>query len=130
MIKFISATILISLFSFVCYGQEYRDSGVWHNIEQSILSRSFLSVTRNKIEQLKPQIWKAKDYPALARFYYYQILVDDLRTEDSLYFKNSAFIDKLLKNKSTPVELETFLHVLQAKRLAEFNKKELRFNRE
>ncbi|HEX6426653.1 MAG TPA: alpha-2-macroglobulin family protein, partial [Niastella sp.] len=47
----------------------------------------------------------------------------DARTEDSLYFRNSAFIDSILLAPGTPADLLLIMHVIQAHRLANFNNK-------
>ncbi|WP_448634580.1 hypothetical protein [Pedobacter panaciterrae] len=55
------------------------------------------------------------------------MLIKDLKTEDSLYFRNSAFIDSLLINKKSSTLLKTAMHLMQARRVLFFAHKYLKF---
>lgn len=121
--------ILVFVVAIKGIAQEYRDPVTWSNIETAIKNKKNLAIARNRIGQLKEVILKNKDYTALARFYHYQILVDDQRTEDTFYFRNSSFIDSLLYDAGSPQELKVLLHIMQAKRIALFRIQDLKFNR-
>lgn len=121
--------ILLLAYTAMAIAQDYRDPAIWSNIEIAIKNKKNLTVTRNRITQLLPEILQQKDYAALARFYHYRILVDDMRTEDTLYFRNSAFIDSLLYDAGTAEELKTLLHIMQAKRIAVFRHRYMKFKK-
>lgn len=70
-----------------------------------------------------------KNYIQYARALNDLIRARDQKTEDSLYFRNSRCIDSLLDDKQTSVELAALLHFMQARRLAAFSGRYLKFNR-
>ena len=53
---------------------------------------------------------------SIARLYYYQMLIDDKRSEDSSFFKKSASIDSILGSAATP-QLKAIMHLLQGIKL-------------
>ena len=55
--------------------------------------------------------------------------INDKRSEDSFYFKNSAFIDTFLLNKQLPAELKWCVMLMHAKRLSDFARRNNRFQR-
>lgn len=99
----------------------------WEEIESSIKSGQLLRETLNKINQRKLTAVENGDEISEARSYHYEMLVRDKLKEDSLYFRNSAFIDSLLFNPGTKPVLKSLLHLMQARRINAFDLKNLKF---
>jgi hypothetical protein len=116
------------LFSTNCFSQTNTEALVWKNIETSIHHQKTLDVTLNRLAAIKKEAQKNDNAVELARSLCYTMLIQDIKTEDSLYFHNSLFIDSILKTSSNQ-ELKLLMHYLQAQRLWKFRTKYLRFNR-
>ena len=99
----------------------------WQEIESAIKSGKLLRETLNKVNHGKLAAIENGDEISEARCYYYQVLIKDKLNEDSLYFRNSAFIDSLLANPATKPVLKSLLHLMQARRILAFNIKNLKF---
>ena len=99
----------------------------WEEIESSIKSGHLLRETLNKVREGKLVAIENGDEISKARFYYYDMLIKDKLKEDSLYFRNSAFIDSLLFNPDTKPVLKSLLHLMQARRVVDFGFKNLKF---
>jgi hypothetical protein len=83
-------TIAFALITFSCFSQQ-NQTALWQNIELSLRTKNNLNAASYRLEQLKQEAIKNKDAANLARAYCYLMLLKDQRTEDSLYFRNSAF---------------------------------------
>ncbi len=101
----------------------------WTGIETSIRTKKELNKTLDQVTSGKSDARAKGNDIAFARFCYYEMLIRDLRTEDSLYFRNSAFIDSLLLLSKSSKELKTVLHLMQAKRITLFSNLYLKFKR-
>lgn len=104
----------------IAFSQPNHDPVLWDYLELAIKQKKNLRVTFSRLEDIKTSAQKNKDYIIYARAQYYQLLITDARTEDSLYFRNSAFIDSTLQDPGTPAPLQLIMHLLQARRLAGF----------
>jgi alpha-2-macroglobulin len=98
-------------------------------LEKAIGSKEALQQSQQQLLLLKQQAIKSHDDIMLARSLYELMKINDLRTEDSLYFKNSAFMDTLLNSGSSSPALKAIIHVLRAQRINNFDHRPLRFNR-
>ena len=101
----------------------------WDKIEQSIKEKDRLVDLRVELWEIKTVAEKDKNDVELARALYCDMLIKDLLTEDSLYFRNSAFIDSILLHPTSRPALKTIMHLMQARRLDLFSRKSLKFNR-
>jgi len=102
----------------------------WLRIERQIrLDSNLISLSR-EVESIRVEADNLGNDVDHARTLYYQMLIKDKRTEDTLYFKNSAFIDSVLMSSTAPKALKVMMHVLQAKRLMSFDRKYLHFRRD
>nr|WP_084407054.1 MG2 domain-containing protein [Pedobacter panaciterrae] len=99
----------------------------WAKIETSIREKKELVTALHALNEKKEESILNGNDIALARCWYYTMLIKDLKTEDSLYFRNSSFIDSLLINKKSSPLLKTALHLMQARRLFLFKRKYLKF---
>jgi len=97
-------------------------------LEKLISNKETLQQTQEKLLLLKQQAIKSHDDIMLARSLYELMKINDLRTEDSLYFKNSAFMDTLLNDKSSSTGLKAIIYVLHAQRINNFNHRLNKFN--
>jgi hypothetical protein len=123
----------VFLFFSLCHLSSYSqvDPGtIWRYIDTNIAKKNNLSDLNSLLQQLKQKTIADKNYFQTAHCYFYQLLISDQRTEDSFYFRNSAFIDSLLMVPSTPAELQMPLHLVMAKRISSFTFRGLRFNRQ
>ncbi|MES2773635.1 MAG: MG2 domain-containing protein [Bacteroidota bacterium] len=111
--------IFLAIFPGVHAQQKTTD---WADIEQSISLKKNLLVLQKQVEELRQNKEVQNNPISVGRLYYYQLLIDDLHSEDSSFFKKSAFIDSIL-NSPAPPELKTIMHLLQAKRLSAFMQK-------
>lgn len=125
----ILAYLLLSLFNTsTAFAQVLDLSDVeWTKIETSIRRKEQLEETLNTVNKKKEQSIRNRNDIALARCWYYTMLIKDLKTEDSLYFKNSAFIDSLLIDRKLSPLLKTAMHLMQARRLLLFQHMQLKF---
>ncbi|WCT11042.1 MG2 domain-containing protein [Mucilaginibacter jinjuensis] len=128
-LKYILLTILVfKLTDGTC--QTASDSSNTKSIESletAIVENKTLVQTRQELEVIKKQAQKANNDVLLARSLYDLMQIRDRRTEDTLYFRNSAFIDTLLQNKPRPA-LRAILLVMRAQRISNFDSRSLRFN--
>ena len=79
-----------------CYSQPGITAATWEHIDTCISKKKNLSVISDLLHQIRQDAMIEKNYTHVARTYYYQILIADQRTEDSLFFRNSASIDSIL----------------------------------
>jgi hypothetical protein len=129
MSRYLLATILIFL-SFCSFAQPGNKPIDWLYIDSSITNSRNLLDIKELVQKTKYDLLQQKNYLQAARCFYYEIKIADKRTEDSLYFHNSAIYDSLLMTTTTPRELQLAIHLLQAKRLSGFSKKNLKFKRD
>lgn len=101
----------------------------WIDIETAILSNKNLEETLDKVNREKSEAKIRGNEVAFARYSYYTMLIRDKKTEDSLYFKNSAFIDSTLMAPGSSKLLKSVMHLLQARRINIFQNRYLRFKR-
>lgn len=102
---------------------------LWDDIDSAILRREELTSTYDRLKIIGQNSRQQGDYVSYSRALFDRMLIRDLRSEDSAYFQNSAFIDTLLLSKATPSSLKALLHLIQAHRLSAFQYRKLRFNR-
>jgi alpha-2-macroglobulin len=126
--RFILLMALVFPF-FSSYSQNF-DIKTWQHIDTCVVKKKNLSEVSVLIQVLKQRAFSEKKYFHLARCYYYQILIADQKTEDSLYFLNSAFLDSIISGSVKSTELQMAAHLLQAKRLSVFTTRNNRFNRQ
>ncbi|WP_288884176.1 MG2 domain-containing protein [Pedobacter panaciterrae] len=125
--RLILACILFAFFNASTAFAQTDLNDEWTNIENSIRTRTQLEETLKTVNSKKEESIRINNDIALARCLYYAMLIKDLKTEDSLYFRNSSFIDSLLINKKSSTLLKTAMHLMQARRVLFFAHKHLKF---
>jgi uncharacterized protein YfaS (alpha-2-macroglobulin family) len=95
----------------------------FQRLESNINKKESLEQTRLELESLK----KHKNDIVFARSVYDLMKIKDQRTEDTLHFRNSAFIDTLLHGNITP-KLKAILYLMRARRISSFDSRPLKFN--
>jgi len=122
--------ILFLFFSVNIAGQAQNttDEAIWDNIVLSMDKKINLLTTLTRVQTIKENAKAFKNYSEFARASYYEAIIKDYRSEDTAFFKNSSFIDSILLDPASPVELRAWMHFLQAKRLEYFNSKSLKFH--
>lgn len=113
----------------IAHGQGRFTPAVWENIDTAVRKKIQLRTLSIHLDSICATAWSDKNYAAYLRGLHYKIKVQDLRTEDSVYFSNSMTIDSLLQLRDLAPELEAGLRIMLAKRLSGFSNKYLRFNR-
>lgn len=93
----------------------------WTNVENDIAKKVNLIQLSQRLEQAKAYALQRQDYAVAARCYFNQMQIADLKTEDTLYFKNFYFIDSFLNIKGLSLEMESVMLILKAKRIGKFN---------
>eukprot|EP01037_Dinobryon_pediforme_P007431 gene7431-7495_t len=101
----------------------------FNKLEKAIDGKKALLQTSQQLLLIKQRAIKSHDDIMLARSLYELMKISDLRTEDSLYFKNSAFMDTLLNDRASSATLKAIFYVLRAQRINNFDHRQLRFNR-
>jgi len=97
-------------------------------LEEHIRKNEMLQQTQDALLQVKLKAVKSNDYVLLGRSLYDLMQIRDLRTEDTLYFRNSAFMDTILNERGAPAALKAIMYVLHARRLSHFDGRYLKFN--
>jgi len=97
-------------------------------LEEHIHKKEMLQQMQVALLALKSKAIRANDNIQLARSLYDLMQIRDLRTEDTLYFRNSAFMDTILNDRGAPAALKAIMYVLHARRLSDFGARYLKFN--
>lgn len=126
----ILSLILTIFYSATCDAQNLSKTQSWESIESAIQQKKGLLEIQKQITSLQIKAIRADNQVEHARLLYYSMLIQDQRSEDSLYFRNSAIIDSLLLNPTSSTKLKTLLHLLQAKRINNFRNKYLKFKQD
>lgn len=131
-VKILSVVILLNLvFHFPCaFGQSKPDMIKivdFKALENQIKSKKYLLLAQQDLQDAKKEATSTHDDIMLARSLNDLMLLLDQITEDTLYFKNSAFIDTMLVN-SRSANLNAILHLMRAQRIARFDSRYRRFN--
>jgi alpha-2-macroglobulin len=112
-LQFITAVLL---FSTTVFAQTN-----WNAIESNINNKKNLTTLYENIENLQQEALQRKEYFTVARCYNYLIRIKDLKTEDTLFFKNASCLDSLIEAAETSPALLSAVYVLKAKRIVEFS---------
>jgi hypothetical protein len=121
------ALILIVAFHSSTKAQNQEQKPDWNSLETSINNKKFLLITEHQLQVIKQQALKSGSDITLARCLYNLMRIRDQRTEDTLYFKNSAFLDTLLAKPASP-RLMAILHLMRAQRISRFDAIWYKFN--
>ena len=100
----------------------------FEKIESGISQKLMLAELQQQLERRKQLAIKAGDDISLARSLNDLMKIRDIRTEDTAYFRNSAFMDTILANPHASAGLKAIVDVLHAQRLNNFEHRPLRFN--
>ncbi|CAN5580167.1 alpha-2-macroglobulin family protein [soil metagenome] len=92
----------------------------WDEIDIAISSKKNLGDLNQRLEVIKQTANKNNEVAKLARCYWYQVKIADLKTEDTCWFKNSASIDSLVQATNSPY-LKSIMLLLKARRIAGFS---------
>ncbi|MDB5851899.1 MAG: alpha-2-macroglobulin domain protein, partial [Rhodoferax sp.] len=98
-------------------------------LEAAIRVKKTLLQTQQELEFIKQKALKSHDDILLARSLNDLLQIRDQLTEDTLYFRNSAFMDSLLNSSATSLQLKAIIHILHAQRISRFDTRPLKFNR-
>jgi hypothetical protein len=114
---------LIFLSIFLCFnssGQTVIDPATWKKIDSTISTRNNLKDIEIQILAIKTKAITEHNDAALARCLADLLMIEDQKTEDSLFFKNAAFMDIILSSSSSSSLLKSIMHLFLARRISEF----------
>ncbi|WP_158085463.1 alpha-2-macroglobulin family protein [Niastella vici] len=111
------------IFPLFAFSQNDHDPVLWESLETAIRQKNNLVDIYQQLGDIETGAQKNGDPVIYARARYYQLLITDVRTEDTFYFRNSSFIDSTLQNLHTPASLRLIMHIMQAHRLQKFYQK-------
>lgn len=123
MLKWPVIALITIIFPIAAFSQYDHDPARWDSLETAIRQKKNLVDVFQLLGEIEAGAKKNNDQIIYARARYCQLLITDARTEDSLYFRNSSFIDSILQNRETPASLQLIMHVMQAHRLEKFYQK-------
>lgn len=111
-------TCLLSLLLF-CLQKGFGQSDDFLKIEKEILAAHNLSDAKDSLTAMYSRLYAGRQFLQAGRCLNDLIQISDIRTQDSLYFKNSAILDSLLLSEKDSLFL-CVLHFMQANRLETF----------
>lgn len=123
MLKWPVFVLLILLLPVITFAQVTNDADFWDSVETAIKGKKQLVDTYKRLEDKKTVAGQQKDYNIYARARFCQLLITDLKTEDSLFLQNATFIDSILLDPQTPGDLRLPMHLMLAQRLTAFREK-------
>ena len=126
----LSFLLLFSIFQIVVAQIIPAADDYWEEVANSLKNKNKLLSLKSEVVLFGLKAQHAGHTIDYARSLYYKMLIDDARTEDTLYFRNSAFIDSLLLSPMASDELKSVMHLLQGKRLRNFNSRSLKFRKD
>ncbi|HEY9000463.1 MAG TPA: hypothetical protein VIM89_03850 [Mucilaginibacter sp.] len=97
-------------------------------LETYLSKKELLEEVKDSLEVMKKRALVSNNEALQVRCLYDLMRIRDMRTEDSLYFRNSAFMDTILRDQKSSAKMKALIYILQAQRLFGFNHKYLRFN--
>jgi TonB-dependent SusC/RagA subfamily outer membrane receptor len=129
----LSACFILLTNVFICnngFSQDRADSNQTQisQIESQINEKLFLLKNQQQLNTIKYAALKTHNDILFGRTLYDLLQVRDQRTEDTLYFRNSAFLDTLIADKTTSPKLKAILYIMRAQRISKFDNRYLRFN--
>ena len=114
---------LVLVLSYNCISQVKTDQQIFAETEYTLGTTGsvipYLTEAKRQSKILLEHAIAEKNSLNIAHAYDLLIRITDRRTEDSLYFKNSAVLDSLIQN-SDNTELRGYAHFLLAKRIMQF----------
>jgi len=127
-LKYLLITVIIFQYTNAfCQSSDSLTVKAIEKLETSIRENKTLLQTQQELEFIKKHALESQNDILFARSLYDLMQIRDRRTEDTLYFRNSAFIDTLLHNNITP-RLKAILLVMHAQRISNFDSRYRRFN--
>ncbi len=112
--------LLFFIATIICV-TSYSQKLDWKAIDKDIAAKKNLVDLYQKIEAQKNYATEINDYAFVGRCLQTQLYISDIKKEDTSFFKNSSFIDSILNSNAAPI-LKSVMHIMQAKRLAYFQK--------
>ena len=112
--------LIMAAFGFLSLNAQFITAAQWQLVDTSISLKKDLQSTENILKEWKSSSLRDSHYYDAARCYSNLIKIADLRTEDSLFFRNSACLDSALKTPGLPDALQYCFHLMQTQRLRQF----------
>lgn len=116
--KKLAALLFFALYAFYATAQVN-----WAALSDSIARGRNLVQVYEQLEAIKKQAGAREHYALVGRCWNLQLKITDRKTEDTLFWANSFFIDSLLALPQIPPQLRSVLYVLNAKRLLQYRER-------
>jgi alpha-2-macroglobulin len=120
------AICFLIFYLFLCFntsGQSIVDPAAWKTIDSAIRAKKNLDDVKNQVLGIKAKAMAGHNDAALARCFVDLMMIQDQKTEDSLFFSNAVFMDSILNSSSSSALLKSIMHLLLARRISEFENK-------
>lgn len=116
------AVVFCLLYGTTCVAkaQQHVDATTWRHIDSCVQNKKNVLQVQQQLLQIKQRALTEHQYGTAARCWYYIMQIADARNNDTLYFKNSSFVDSIINAPAAPSPLKLAMHILQAKRLQYF----------
>jgi alpha-2-macroglobulin len=112
--------IVLLTLSLQAFSQDDLSGPAWRKTESGIYNKDHLGDISDQLNRIQQQARAAHDIPTLTRCLRDQMLIADQRSEDTLFFKNSLFIDSILNDSQSSPLLRSILFLLKADRIATY----------
>jgi TonB-dependent SusC/RagA subfamily outer membrane receptor len=96
---------------------QYNRDIYWEGFENSIDKKKNLRQAQQSLDSLIQLYSVAKDDGVVARCLSLRLRITDLITEDTLFFKNSQYIDSILQSPASSPSLKMAMYVAKAQRI-------------
>jgi alpha-2-macroglobulin len=113
----------LPFFLLIIFCSEANAQVNWEKLSDSIRKGKDLADLNEHLQTIRLTALNEKEYSLAGRCYQYQLQIADRKTEDTLFFHNSTFMDSMLQHPNTPALLRSVMHVLKAKRIVLYRNK-------
>ncbi|HMO63029.1 MAG TPA: MG2 domain-containing protein [Ferruginibacter sp.] len=91
----------------------------WDDLESRIDRKYNLTELTTQLEKIKQEAALNGNDIVVARCFFMQMKVEDVKNEDTLYFMNASFMDSIIAANKNPL-MQAMMHLLKAKRIGGF----------
>ncbi len=102
---------------------QYNKDIYWEGFENSIDKKKDFRNAQKSLDSLIHVYSSAEEDGIVARCLSLRLRITDLITEDTLFFKNSRYIDSILQSPSSSPLLKMAMHVAKAQRISQYKSK-------
>jgi TonB-dependent SusC/RagA subfamily outer membrane receptor len=115
--------MLLILFWCADSSAQYNRDIYWEGFENSIDKKKNLRQAQQSLDSLIRLYSAAAEHGVVARCLSLRLRITDLTTEDTLFFKNSQYLDSILQSPASSPSLKMAMHVAKAQRIRLYKSK-------